>query len=139
MTATKTRLIFLLLTISISLAAQTTDKETESKTIIKGHIVDATTGEVMPLVLVTIFFTETDYKSVRADFDGYFSIQIPNDKTITDKSNLEFIIFNYKKLVMDSCFYKTDNLKVSMAADTSRQITREEYEKLCKERYKYGE
>ncbi len=139
MTATKTRLIFLLLTISISLAAQTIDKETESKTTIKGHIVDSKTGEVMPLVLVTIFFTETDYKSVRADFDGYFSIQIPNDKTITDKSNLEFIIFNYKKLVMGSCFHKIENLTVSMIADPSRQITREEYEKLCKERYEYGE
>jgi hypothetical protein len=138
MTANKNILIILLVTFSLFLVAQNKNNITQSKTILKGHVVDTTTGVGIPFVLVTLFFTNNDYKSVRADLDGYFNIQIPSNKIITDKSTLEFIIFGYKQLVLQSNFNTIGNLTVKMTADPSRQITRAEYEKLCKERNDYS-
>ncbi len=132
-------IIFLLLTISNSLVAQSIDSEIERMKIIKGRIIDGRSGEALPLVLVTLFFSEIEYKSARADFEGYFYIHIPQDKIINDKSTLEFIIFGYNKLLMDIHFDKINSMTVSMTADSSGQITKEEYERLCIERYEYGE
>lgn len=131
-------LLLTFMTFTTGVFSQVSQQLPDSLKILQGQVIDNVSGENFPLVLVTIFFSETEFKSVRCDFDGKFILYIPMDKELTTKSYLEFISFNYKPLVIKGNIDNIKNLTVELEFDPKGQITKDDYEKLCKERYDYA-
>lgn len=132
------KLICLFTFITVTSAFCQTKKELpDSLKIIRGQVIDNKSGEIFPLVLVTLFFTDKEYKSVRCDFDGKFTLRFPKSK-LTEKSNLEFISFNYKPTIVRGNIDKIKNLTIELEFDSTGKITKDYYNKLCEERYDYA-
>lgn len=107
--------------------------------IIKGKVIDSKTQENMPAVLVTLFFNRNEYVSCLCDLDGKFILNVSNREKLHKDSYLEFLFFTHRPMIINGDLKNINHLDVKMDFDPDAKMTKEEFYKLCRERYNYEE
>lgn len=135
----KNLLLLIVLLFPFKIFAQDCEKPKMREPVIRGFVFDSKSSKRFPAVLITLFDCSNVIKAVLSDLEGRYVMQIPKSKGLSDSLRLEFIFYGYKPTILIGNVFNVKELNIEMHIDPDKNISKEKYLKVYKERCSYTE
>lgn len=132
-------LLLIILVLPVKIFSQDCVESGFGERILKGFVFDYRSKKPFPTVLVTLFDKSDVIKTVLSDLNGKYIIQMYRNDKLSDSLKLEFVFYGYKPIIIKGNILNIKELNVDMYIDTSKNMSKEKYMRIYRERYDNNE